>query len=270
MRLDGRRLVVCRALHQAGPLIAAIEAEGAVPIHVPLIEVVPPLDDGAELRRALSSADRSTWVAVTSANGVDAVAHTLARSVDPLARTRELDPPESGVRTPDLRAHTLAAQREWRLAVVGRATSARAAEWTLGVDFESPEASAAGLARSLPVGPGERVIAAVAELAGPDLPAILRHRGVDVEVVTAYRTTAPEISAADRRRIIDADLVLATSPSVVERLQSSIDRGDLPPLIAIGDTTAAAIEATGLRVFETATTPSIDGLIDAAVRSLAP
>jgi uroporphyrinogen-III synthase len=254
MRLDGRRIVVCRAHHQAGPLLAAIAAEGAEPIHVPLIEVVPPLDGGAALAAALSNADQSTWVAVTSANGVDAVARTFSRS------THDSDSEHA---SPEQ-------DRSWRLAVVGRSTASRAEAWALGVDFESPEPSAAGLARSLPVSEGERVIAAVAELAGPDLPSILGDRGIEVEVVVAYRTVVPEISADDHRRIVDADLVFVTSPSVVERLQSSIGGPNLPPLVAIGSTTSAAMVANGLPVAETATSPSIDALIDAAVRSLQP
>lgn len=244
MRLEGRRIVVCRSTHQAGPLLDAVVAEGAEPMHVPLIEVVPPIDGGEALRAVLSSADRSTWVVVTSANGVDAVAHALA----------------AGSGSSRL--------RPWRLAVVGRATATRAREWNLDVAFESPDPSAAGLARALPVRSGQRVIAAVAELAGPELEETLRRRGVAVEVITAYRTTAPEISTSDRRRVIDADLVLATSPSVVQRLHASIDPADLPPMVAIGPTTAAAVEAAGLSLSGTAASPSTDALIDAAVRSL--
>jgi uroporphyrinogen-III synthase len=244
VRLTGHRIVVCRSTHQAGPLLDAVVAEGAEPIHVPLIEVVPPVDEGEALRVALSTADRSTWVVVTSANGVDAVAHAPAAG--------------SGS----------SRSQPWWLAVVGRATANRAREWNLDVAFESPEPSAAGLARSLPVRSGQRVIAAVAELAGPDLEEILRRRGVEVEVITAYRTTAPEISSSDRRRIIGGDLVLATSPSVVQRLHSAIDSADLPPMVAIGPTTAASIEMAGLSLSETAASPSTDALIEAAVRSL--
>lgn len=155
-----------------------------------------------------------------------------------------------------------------RLAVVGRATAARAVGWNLPVDFESPERSAAGLARTVPISPDERAIAAVAELAGPDLSSILSARGVEVEVVTAYRTVAPEVSDVDRQRITDADLVLVTSPSVVERLCSSVGASVLPPLVAIGSTTARAIRESGLSVADTAEAPSVDALIDAAVRSL--
>ncbi len=244
MRLDGRRIVVCRARHQAEPLLEAIAAEGAEPVHVPLIEVAAPLDGGAALRSALSSADTSTWILATSANGIDAIAHACSSRP-------ELPPVLTG-----------------RLAVVGRATAARAAGWNLPVVFESPERSAAGLARTLPISPDERAIAAVAELAGPDLSSILSARGVEVEVVTAYRTVAPEVSDVDRQRITDADLVLVTSPSVVERLCSSVGASVLPPLVAIGSTTARAIRESGLSVADTAEAPSVDALIDAAVLSL--
>lgn len=241
MTLAGRHVVVCRATRQSGPLLDAIDRAGGIAVHVPLIEVMPPEDGGDGLRRALEVADQDTWLAVTSANGIDAVAAAAA-----------------GLEKP------------WHLGVVGRATSARAVDRGLVVDFRSPEVSADGLGRTLPVDAGQRVVAAVAELASDDLSAALRHRGIEVDVVTAYRTTAPEISPDDIDRIRSADLVLVTAPSVVERLLERLAPAELPAMVAIGASTAAAIRARGLTVGATADEPSTGGLIAAAVRTLAP
>ena len=252
LRLRGRRIVVCRAVHQAAPLVQALEAEGAEVVHVPLIEVAPPIDGGVALRAALVTADESTWVAVTSANGVDAVNVAARGSFT-----------DSGSTAPGSLA------QKWRLAVVGAATAARATECALRVDFESPKASGAGLGSTLPVASGERVIAAVAALARPDLPEALGIRGINTRVVTAYRTEKPEMTAADRTRVLAADAVLVTAPSVIHRLVDELTSTELPALIAIGETTASAIDGVGLPTAAVAETSTIDGLIDAAIRTLA-
>lgn len=236
----------------------AIEAEGGSVVHAPLIEVVPPVDRGAGLRAALASADAATWVAITSANGVDAVVHAFAGQTShsvatPVAEQasndRRLEPP-------------------WSTAVVGRATAARAAAWTLPVSFESPDPSAAGLGRSLPAAPGDRVIAAVAELAGPELAESLAERNIPVEVVTAYRTLSSELAPEVVEAVTSADVVLVTAPSVIHRLLEVVDGAELPALVAIGATTERAILGAGLPAPTTAADPSVDGLIEAAVRSL--
>lgn len=242
MSLSGRSVVVCRAINQATPLIAGLHAAGAVPIHVPLLATEPPVDDGTALREALSAATDTTWLALTSGNGVDAVAAEI----------------EGGVEVPG------------PVAVVGAATGARAAAHGWTVDFVSSEPSAAGLGRTLPVRAGERVLAAVAELAGDDLPRALADRGIAVDVVTAYRTTVPEVSAADLDRLTGADAIIVTSPSVVDRLVDLLGSVGLPALVAIGDTTASAIRRHGLPLGAIAGEPSVDGLIDAVVRTLDP
>lgn len=239
MTIAGRSIVVCRATHQAMPLLEGLANLGAVAIHVPLIEVLPPLDGGAELGRAIGRSDGSTWFAFTSANGVDAVARVLDGSAP------------SG-----------------RIGVVGGATAERARLLGWEIDAVSVASSAAGLGASLPAVAGDRVIAPLAELAGPDLAVALEHRGITVETVTAYRTSMPDVSTEDLGRIRRGDAILVTAPSVVQRLAAVMGSAALPPLIAIGPTSAAAIEAAGWPVAGQATESSVDGLIAAVVRTL--
>jgi len=242
VNLAGRSIVVCRAPHQASPLLDALRAVGATPIHVPLLTVEPPLDGGRALRRALMACDGSAWLAVTSGNGVDAVAAAV----------------DAGVALPT------------RIAVVGAATAARAAAHGWVVDHVSPEASADSLGRTLPAGPGERVVAAVAELASDDLARALADRGIEVTVVTAYRTVIPDVSGADLDRVVAADVIVVTSPSIIDRLIDLVGEADLPALVAIGGTTASAVVRHGRAVAAVADEPTIDGLIDAVVRTLDP
>lgn len=241
MTLAGRSIVVCRATHQAGPLLARLGELEADPVHVPLIEVAPPVDGGAELQRVLDCADDRTWCCFTSTNAVDAVAGALDGDV-----------------------------LTGRIAVVGRATAdhVRSLGWNVDAIAEVP--SAAGLGASLPGGAGDRAIAPVAELASNDLAEGLRARGFDVEVVVAYRTVTPEITTEDIERIVASDVVLVTSPSVIHRLATLLPIDALPLLVAIGPTSAAAVEAEGGSVAAVADEPSVDGLIGAAVRTLGP
>lgn len=247
MNLTGRSVVVCRAPHQAGPLVEALTEDGADVVHVPLIDVVGAADEGAALRRAIRDAGPDTWWCFTSSNAVDAVAAAIGGQLD----SGDQHPSPTG-----------------RLAVVGGATADRVRSLGWTVDAVAAEPTARGLGRSLPVAPGDRVIAPVAELASNDLADALRARGAVVEVITAYRTVTPTVSPTEIERVVSSDLVLVTSPSVIRRLTALVGDRSLPSLIAIGPTSAAAIEAAGHPVAERADEPTVAGLISAALRTL--
>ena len=246
MKLAGRSVVVCRATHQAGPLLDALAEVGATAVHVPLIEVVAPSDGGAALRDAIERADIDTWWCFTSSNAVDAVAGVTRA-------TNETDAAPTG-----------------RTAVVGGATADRVAAHGWPVDVVGAEPTARGLGQSLAVEAHQRVIAPLAELASDDLADAFHARGLAAEVVIAYRTITPDVGPVDLQRVLDSDAVLVTSPSVIRRLVGFIGERALPALIAIGPTSAAAIEAEGLEVAGQADEPSVTSLIDAVVRTLQP
>ena len=70
--LAGRRVLVTRAVRQAGKLSDALRALGAEPVEVPVLEIAPPADL-APLDSALRSLDSYDWLILTSANTVRAV-----------------------------------------------------------------------------------------------------------------------------------------------------------------------------------------------------
>src|SRR4029077_9153530 len=77
--LAGRVVIVTRAEHQAAALESLLQAEGATVYRYPCLAIAPPdnlgpLDDA--LRAAV--AGQFDWLALTSANAVDAVAQRLA------------------------------------------------------------------------------------------------------------------------------------------------------------------------------------------------
>ena len=87
--LHGRRVLVTRAAAQAQPLCDALEAVGAVPVHLPLLRIEP-VDPGAA---AWHHVQGSHWVVFTSSNGVEQawnIAPSDARAVaGPMAAMRE-------------------------------------------------------------------------------------------------------------------------------------------------------------------------------------
>src|SRR4051794_2290964 len=68
--LAGRRILVTRAAQQAGKLSDGLKDLGAIPVEVPVLEIVPPVSYAA-LDRALGQIGEYDWVIFTSANTVE-------------------------------------------------------------------------------------------------------------------------------------------------------------------------------------------------------
>ncbi|MGF1599824.1 MAG: uroporphyrinogen-III synthase [Acidimicrobiales bacterium] len=269
--LVGLRVVVCRPASDAGGLVRRLRLAGATPLTVPLTAPAPPDDGGAALRAALADPGRYRWLALTSANGVRAVAAALA-----------------GRPLPEL-----------RVAAVGAATAREAEAVGLTVDLVPPTATAAALAVAFPApdpvagdatdpvaatdphpgaGTGTvtgaddadrrppRVLAPLAQLASDDLVDGLEARGWIVDRVTAYRIDDVEPDADVVAAVAAADAVILTAPSIVDRF---LDRYGLPgPSVAtvcIGPRTAARATQRGLVRPVVAAEASDAGLVDALV-----
>ncbi len=256
------RVVVCRAAEQSQPLLDALTVAGFEPLLLPLIEVVPPLDDGTALRAALAELPRFDWLILTSPNAARAVAAGL----QPQPGAGE----SSGVRTPTAAASTTLFERA-RLAVVG-STTERVSERLLGpVAFRPSAANARTLARELPLADGDRVLAPLAELASPDLVEGLQARGAEVDAPVAYRTVVPDLDHERIAEAASADAVLFSSGSTVDRFVSLVGRDAMPPhRIAIGPVTAAHMERAGIAVSAVAEETSHEGLVAALLRTLSP
>ena len=238
--LTGRRVVVCRAPQQSGQLIAALERAGAVPVAFPLIEVVPPDDDGAALGAAVDGLSRYRWVLLTSANAVHAVRRALG-----------------GRKWP----------QEVAVATIGPATEAAARAAAIPVTIARDAGTGRDLAGELPPdGDGSAVLMPVAELAGPEAGQDLARAGWTVDRVTAYRTLTPAHPPELRRAAAGADAVLFTSPSTVDRFLDATDGAVPPVVVCIGPTTATRAERRGLALAGVADEQSDAGLLAALVR----
>jgi len=255
--LAARRVVVTRAEAQAAPLLAALRAEGAVPITAPAIRVLPP-DDPAPLHAAAADLSRFDWLVCTSTNGVRAIAsaHTDA--------------------------HGAAAWPEsLRSAAVGNATAHAMRAEGIAVSFTPSSAVADALARELPLEPGARVLWPHGDLAAGTLAATLSARGAAVTAVVAYRTVADValLGLVDALRDGRVDAVTFTSASTVRHMVEGLTAAGVdlmrpgtvprPLVVCIGPVSAAAARECGLVVDATAQPHDDAGLISALQQAFA-
>lgn len=248
--LAGRRILVTRAVHQAGKLSEGLRALGAEPVEVPVLEIQPPADF-APLDRALRSLHRYHWAIFTSANAVPIVA---ARTQDLGIAFEELSP---------------------RVAAIGKAT-AQAVEDSLQikVSLTPKEYVAESLVAELaPLIAGKRVLLARAEIARDVIPDALRAAGATVDVVDAYRNvmpqSAPELLRKALAERIDA-VTFTSSSSVTHLADAARFAGIAFPFagvraISIGPITSQTLRQHGWEPAAEAVQSDISGLVDTTV-----
>jgi uroporphyrinogen III methyltransferase/synthase len=251
--LFGKRVLVTRAVRQAGSLAALLRDEGAQPILAPTIRIAPPTDPGP-LRDAVTHLDCYDWILFTSSNTVD----TLFASI----------------READLDVRALAGTK-----VCAIGTKTRDALRLRGVhaDLVPEDARAEGVIAALSplLHDRTRILLPRAEVAREVLPDSLRNAGAEVDVVPAYRNLPPEGHELGRiRGLVDpaeSDVVLFTSSSTVQNLFDALganaaNRLDELDLFSIGPITTRTAERLELRVAATSPEQTIESLV-ATVRA---
>jgi uroporphyrinogen-III synthase len=250
--LDGKRILNTRAAHQAESLNILLRRAGALPLAYPCIAIVPPADaaplDAALARLASGDYD---WLALTSANTAYALGQRLA---------------SLGLKLAD---------GPFQVAAVGPATADAAQTLGLTVALLPENYLAEGLAASLPVEPGARVLLPESAIARPALATLLAERGAAVDVVTAYQTVRGTggINASGALAEGGIDALTFTSSSTVtyflERLADEggqRDRALSVPAVCIGPQTAATARDCGFAQVIVAQQHTLDGLVDALER----
>ncbi len=251
--LEGKRILVTRAAHQAGKLSEGLRALGAEPVEVAVLEIQPPADL-APFDRALRSLDSYDWLILTSTNAVNFVAR----------RVKDLN-----IELEELRP---------RIAAVGKAT-AQAVEVSLNlkVSLTPKEYVAESLVAELaPQIAGKRVLLARAEIARDVIPDALRTAGATVDVVDAYRNVMPSAARELLRKALATgiDAVTFTSSSSVTHLAEAARAAGLPfPLsnvraISIGPITSQTLRELGWEPSAEASVSDVPGLIAATADSL--
>lgn len=232
--LEGKRIVVTRAIEQARGLKERLENMGAVVLLLPAVSFSEPADT-TELDRAIRALESFDWILFTSANAVRFFAN----------RCRKL-----GV----ILGHS---ERPMR-AAVGPATAGAAAAEGFTIDYVAREFLGVALARELGESlRGKKALLPRSERAGRDLPDALKNAGADVTEVMAYHTGgigAAEPQVLEAVREARVDVVSFFSPSAVENLRGEfgaevLDRlAGQAALAAVGPVTAAALRKAGLPV----------------------
>ncbi len=241
-RLAGCRVLVAASEDRTDRLVAALRAEGAIPIPFSTVRVVPP-NDLAALDRALGRWPDYDWVVFTSTHGVDAIVERL--------RFLRVPMPAIGP----------------KVAAVGPATKAAAEAAGLPVHAMPDEFLTDAIPHALGDVSGLRILLPRSRIARKSLASDLRVRGAHVTEVDAYDAVAPP---ADPDALGDAsaiDFVLFTSASAAQNLASV-----LPPILldglrtgaaaaCIGPVTAEAARHLGFRVAVVADEHTIPGLV---------
>jgi uroporphyrinogen III methyltransferase/synthase len=248
--LFGKRVLVTRTRQQASALSRLLSQQGAEPIELPTLELVP-RHDPRRLARALSAltSGRYQWVVFTSANGVDIFFQRLR---------------EAGR---DARAFAGA-----RVCAIGPGTAATLATHGLRADLVPEEFVAESVVEALARQKvaKNRILLPRAEGARRELVRGLRALGARVDELPLYVAAppgAPEPEALRRLRAGEVDVVTLASSSAVRNLLKLLGGDTAPlkgPLIAcIGPVTARTAREAGLEVGVESKEHTIPGLVAA-------
>jgi uroporphyrinogen-III synthase len=252
--LAGRRVLVTRALHQAGKLSEGLRALGAEPVEVPVLEIRSPSSYEA-IDDALTRLDQFDWLILTSANTVRAFAERAAELGLPLAPLKAL-----------------------KVAAIGEATADAARMQGLPVTLIPgayvAEAMVDALAKHAS---GQKFLLARAEVARDVIPDALRAAGAKVDVVDAYRNVMPEAAPDLLREALQQkiDATTFTSSSSVTHLAEAARRAGIVfpfaevAAISIGPITSKTLREAGWEPAIEANPHDISGLISAVARILA-
>jgi uroporphyrinogen-III synthase len=248
-RLEGIRVLVTRPRERAEELCFLLEDEGAEVLSVPLLELRPP-EDPRPLAAAAEAIQRYRWVVFASPSAVEALMEALreAGTVDRLRRVK--------------------------VAAVGPRTARAAEAYGVEIAAEPAENTGQGLFDAIKdsLQTGDEVLLPAAEEGRRELEEALREAGVLVTRVTAYRST-PSPLPAEALALLEAsppDVALFASPRTAEVFLETVGRERLgvARVVAIGPTTAAALERLGMPATTVAERPTSESLVDAAVRAV--
>jgi uroporphyrinogen-III synthase/uroporphyrinogen III methyltransferase/synthase len=251
--LLGRRVLVTRALHQAGRFSRELSALGATIVEVPVIEIGPP-ESYEALDDALTHLDRYDWLILTSSNTIERICGRASRfAVNP--------------------AHA----EGLKIAAIGKAT----AETAIRYGFQIAVVPEVYVAESLIAALGElvrgkRILLPRAAVARDVIPDALRAAGAEVDVVDAYRNVLPVAAPEQLRQALRTGLDAATftsSSSAMHLAEAARAAGVGWPLagipaFSIGPITSKTLRELGWPPTAEADPSDIPGLIAAVVRVL--
>ena len=219
--LNGRKILITRALEQSGEFTARLKKLGAEVIEFPTIEIAPPKSWG-KLDRAISQLKSYDWMIFTSANGVNFFWQRLKE------KGKHRDLPSS-----------------LKICAIGPATANQLNEKKITVSYMPKEYIAEAILKGFERMPikGKRILLARAKKARDVLPKGLRKMGGMVDVLEVYQTVRPKGGVKRLRKLLSEeriDAITFTSSSTVDHFVELLKGMDLKK--ALKDIAIACIE----------------------------
>lgn len=239
MSLQGKRVVVTRAPHQAEQFAVMLRERGAEPLLFPCIDIVPPQNTHL-LDKVLRFIHEFDWMILTSPNTVIAIEKRIkALNLTNLVFSR------------------------LQVAAVGKKTADVAKKHLdVTVSVIPDKQTAAELAKTLPYLEGQRVFLPQSAIADMALCDDLTQIGAIVSGVPAYETVigAGGVSHVDA---LGADVVTFTSGSTVRGFVERVGQVVSYPVVCIGSVTAAEARECGFaQIFSPQKDFTLTGMID--------
>ncbi|GAB4260852.1 uroporphyrinogen-III C-methyltransferase [Thermincola ferriacetica] len=253
--LFGKRVLVTRSREQASALSEKIEALGGEPWEFPTIDIAEP-DDFGPMDRAIEEIEKYDWIILTSVNGVKSF---FKRLNDKTKDIRDL----KGI----------------RLCAIGPKTREELEKYGLRCDFVPNEYRAEAIIEGLKNEDmsGKKVLLPRADIARKIIPDTLKELGAEVEEVVAYKTVMGAGNAQLLRDMLaekKLQILTFTSSSTVKNFVQMLDAPNLQDLLAdvtvasIGPITSNTAKELGIRVDVEAQEYTIDGLVEAILKSV--
>ena len=249
--LANRRILVTRGASQSPKLSDGLRALGAIPVEVPVLEILPPTSYDP-LDSALRHLADYDWLILTSTNTVRAL----------VERTAAL-----GI---------VSAASALKVAPVGSATAASARDAGFTVALTPKDYVAESLVAALHNQiAGKRVLLARAAIARDVIPDALRTAGAIVDVIDAYQNVLPDAAPAQLRAALanGLDAATFTSSSSVTHLAEAAAKADITfplagvPAASIGPITSQTLREAHWPPATEASPHDVPGLI-AAIKAL--
>lgn len=243
--LRGKRVVVTRPEHQSDKILLELRLLGAIPIHLPVIKVVP-CGDVDEINKAIEELGSFDWVVFTSANGVRFFLEEVKvqGSVETLVGCQ--------------------------IAAVGSATSEVLENLLRKPDAVPSEFVSDEIVNALGDVLGKRILLANAKQARKALPEALIAKGARVTNLVLYdveNNLEPEL-----KRMVEEvqtpDFLTFTSSSSVRGFNDLMNRSGKDwlltvPAVCIGPVTAKTLESLGVVPYRVAKIYTVEGIIEA-------
>lgn len=247
--LFGKKIIVTRAVEQAGTFSSKLRELGARVFEIPTIKIVP-LDTYESLDIAINNIKNYDYLILTSVNGVKYFFERL-----------------------EINGKDGRCLSNLQICAIGPATAKAIKEKFLNVDILPEKYVAESVISALDkIGiEGNKFLLCRAKIARDVIPDEIKKRGGEIDVIPVYETLINKSSKEELLEVLKkgVDYITFTSSSTVTNFFQLIDNQKEVvsniKLASIGPVTSATIRSFGLEPYVEAEKYTIDGLISAII-----